>query len=270
MTLDSIMIYPQIVDLPLIVDASNWSWSKIQTTNFWIGHEINGTKWLVKGRGSFYALRERAAAYLLQTVGINSQSSSFVILPDNSLPVTEKPDIERCQLAIRYIDEHVGDCVDGDSCPLNKLNDQFDKAPQKVTFLKTCSVSNIIDWVKLEVMACLCGANEPSERLFSKDHRMYVIDNEQMFSNKPSNPIEGTSWFEIEYDATMNLTLDLCERLSKIDKGDVQLFTAIPDGYVVNELWSITELMESTVRYAKDFLKQYGDKDKKCLTHMSR
>ncbi|MDL1969484.1 MAG: hypothetical protein LWW94_00650 [Candidatus Desulfofervidaceae bacterium] len=255
--LDSIMIYPQIVDLPLLVDATNWSWSKMQDTNFWIGHEINGTKWLVKGRGSFYALRERAAAYLLQTVGINSQSSSFVILPDNSLPVAEKPDIERYQLAICYIDEHVGDCVDGDNCPLNKLNEQFDNTSKKVSFLETCSVSNIIDWVKSEVMAYLCGAHEPPDRLFSKDHRMYVIDNEQMFSTKPSNPIKCT-WFEEEYDATMNLTLDLCERLSKINKRDIQLFTAIPDGYVVDKLWSITELMESTVQYAKDFLKQYG------------
>jgi len=244
--------------IKLYGDHYSWSWSKIQDNNFWIGHEINGTKWLVKGRGSFYALRERAAAYLLQTVGINSQSSSFLILPDNSLPVTEKPDIERYQLAIRYIDEHDGDCVDLDNCPLDKLDDQFDKAREKVSFLKTNPISNIIDWVKVDVMACLCGANEPSGRLFSRDHKMYVIDNELMFSTKPSNPIVGTDWFEEEYDATMNLTLDLCERLSKINKRDIQLFTAIPDGYVVNELWSITKLIEFTVQYAKDFFKQYG------------
>ena len=227
----------------------------MQDKEFWIGHELNGTKWLLKGRGSFYALRERASGYLLQTIGVNSQSSAFVVLPEKSLPVTEKPDIERYQLAIRYIDEHNKDCVDGDNCPLSKLNDHFNEAPKKVSFLETCSIKNIVDWVKLEVLACLCGANEPSDRLFSKDHIMYVIDNEQMFSETPSNPITCTDWFDIEYDATMSLTLGLCKRISKIKKRDIQIFTAIPDGYVVNELWSISELMESTVQYSTEFLK---------------
>ncbi len=256
------MRYPKIVDLPLQVDAANWRWSKTKNNKFWIAHEINGTKWLVKCRGGFYALRERAAALLMQTVGINSQSSSFLVLPNNSLPVLEKYDIERYQLAIRYIDEHIGECIDGDNCPLNKLNEEFDKAPKKVSFLETSSVSNMIDWVKLEVMACLCGANEPSDRLFSTDHKMYVIDNEQMFSTKPSNPIGCTNWFKEEYDATMDLTLNLCERLSKINKRHIQMFTAIPDGYIVNELWSITELMALTVQSAKDFLR-HGNMDDK-------
>lgn len=249
------MKYPQIVDLPLQVDASSWSWSKMQNNKFWIGQERNGTKWVVKGRGSFYALRERASSYLLQTVGINSQSSSFLILPDGSLPVAENPNIERCQLAIRYIDEHVEGCVDRDNCPLKKLSEEFDNVHNKVSYLKICSISNMIDWVKLEVMACLCGANEPSDRLISKDHNMYVIDNEQMFSTKPINPIGCTSWFDEEYNATMNITLDLCERLSKINEQDLHLFMAIPDGYIVNELWSIADLIESTMKYAKDFIK---------------
>jgi len=247
------MRYPKIVELPLQVDATNWTWSKTEDNGFYIGHETNGTNWLVKCRGSFYALRERAAAYLMQAVGINTQSSSFLVLPNNSLPVLEKPNIERYQLAILYIDEHNGDCVAGDSCPLNNINEQFNKAP----FLKACSISNMIDWVKLEVMACLCGANEPSGRLFSKDHTMFVIDNEQMFSTRPSNPIGCTSWFEEEYDATMKLTLDLCEKLSKMTKQDINIFTTIPDGYIVNEQWSIAELMTLTVQYAKDFLQQY-------------
>ncbi|NQT56945.1 MAG: hypothetical protein HQ551_12045 [Desulfobacteraceae bacterium] len=227
----------------------------MQNGKFWIGQELNGTKWLVKGRGSFYALRERASAYLLQTLGVNSQSSAFVILPEKSLPVAEEPNIERFQLAISYIDKHDRDCVDGDNCPLSKLNDQFNEAPKKVSFLETCSIKNIIDWVKLEVLACLCGANEPSDRLFSKDHSMYVIDNEQMFSGTPSNPITCTRWFDKEYDTLINLTLELCERISKIKKRDIQIFTAIPDGYVVDESWSISELMESTVKYSKEFLK---------------
>jgi len=251
------MRYPKIVDLPLQVDATNWTWSKTEDNGFYIGHETNGTKWLVKCRGSFCALRERAAAYLMQAVGINTQSSSFLVLPDNSLPVLEKPSIERYQLAILYIDEHNDDCVDGDSCPLNNINEQFKKAPQKVPFLKTCSISNMIDWVKLEVIACLFGANEPSDRLFSKDHTMFVIDNEQMFSTDPSNPIGCTSWFEEEYDATMKLTLDLCERLSKMTKQDVNIFTTVPDRYIVNELWPIADLMTRTVQCAKDFLQQY-------------
>lgn len=227
----------------------------MEDKDFWIGRELDGTKWLIKGRSSFYALRERASAYLLQSIGVNSQSSAFVIRPEESLPVTDKPDIERYQLAIRYINEHGKNCVSGEKCPLRKLNDQFEEIPKKVSFLETCSIKNIIDWVKLEVMACLCGANEASDRLFSEDHIMYVIDNEQMFSTTSSNPITCTNWFEIEYDTTMKITLDLCKRLSNINKQDIKVFTTIPKGYVVDELWSISELMESTVKFAKQFLK---------------
>lgn len=250
------MAYPRIDNLPLQVNAYNWIWSKMENSRFWIGRDQDGTKWLVKGKGSFYALRERASAYLLQTIGVNSQSSAFVILPDDSLPVTDRPDIERYQLAILYIDEHGHSCMDEKKCPLKDLNGQFQKASKKVSYLETCPIKNIIDWVKLEVMACLCGANEPSDRLFSKDHIMYVIDNEQMFSGEPWNPITCTNWFDIEYDATMKITLDLCQRLSDIEKRDIQLFTTIPEGYVVGELWPISHLMESTVEYAKQFLKE--------------
>ncbi len=227
----------------------------MEVEDFWIGREIDGTTWLMKGRGSFYALRERSSAYLLQSIGINSQSSAFVILPEESLPVADKPEIERYQLAIRYINKHGENCVHEEKCPLRKLNDQFEEATKKVSFLETCSIKNIIDWVRLEVMACLCGANEPSERLFSEDHIMYVIDNEQMFSTTPSNPITCTDWFEIEYDTTMKITLDLCNRLSNINKRDIKIFTTIPEGYIVKELWSIKELIESTVKFAKQFLK---------------
>ncbi|GEM_PF-4879587 len=252
------MTYPRIENLPLQVNASSWSWSKTEDGDFWIGRELDGTRWLVKGRGSFYALRERASAYLLQTLGVNSQSSAFIILSEESLPVADKPEIERYQLAIHYIDEHGRNCVDGEKCPLRKLNEQFKDAPKKVSFLETCSIKNAIDWVKSEVLVCLCGANEPSDRLISKDHIMYIIDNEQMFSTKPSNPITDTDWFQTEYDTTMGLTLDLCKRLSDIDKRDIQVFTTIPEGYVVDELWSIPKLMESTVRFAKQFLKEYA------------
>jgi hypothetical protein len=249
------MTYPRIDNLPLQVNACSWTWRKMQNRKFWIGQELNGTKWLVKGRGSFYALRERASGYFLQTLGVNSQSSAFVVLPEKSLPVTERPNIERCQLAISYIDEHDRDCVDGDNCLLRKLRDQFDKSPEKYPFLETCAILNIIDWVKSDVLACLCGANEPSGRLLSKDHIMYVIDNEHMLSQTPVSPIRCTKWFDKEYDASMELTLGLCKRISKIKKRDIQIFTAVPDGYVVDELWSISELMESTVMYSKKFLK---------------
>lgn len=255
------MRYPKIVDLPLQVDATNWHWSKTQNNKFWIGHETNGTKWFVKCRGSFYALRERSTAFLMQKIGINSQSSSFLVLPDNSRPVLEKHDIERYQLAIRYIEEHNAGCIDGTNCPLNKLDEGLNKAPKIVSFLKTFPISNLIDWIKLEVMACLCGANEKSEILFSRGHKTYVIDNEQMFSTKPINPIGCAPCFEEEYDAAMDLTLSLCEQLAKINKRHIQRFTAIPDGYIVNELWSISELMKLTVQFAKDFLSNHRKKN---------
>ncbi len=247
------MIYPGIENLPLEVDSSSWNWSKADNGEFWIGHDKDGNKWLMKGRGSFYALRERASAYLLQSIGINSQSSSFIILPEDSLPVLEKSDIERYQLAIRYIDEHGENCKAEENCLLKGLHDQFHEASKKVSFLERCYIKNIIDWVKMEVMACLCGANEASGRLFSQDHIMYVIDNEQMFSTIPSNPITYTSWFEIEFDATMKITLDLCEKLSNINERDIKVFTTIPENYVVDELWSIPELMASMVIHAKGF-----------------
>jgi hypothetical protein len=251
------MRYPKIKDMPLFLDTATWTWSRRKKT-FWIGHEADGTKWLVKGRGSVYALRERSSAFLMQSLGINCQSSVYISLNTDSLPLQDNPDLEKFQLAIRYIDEHNGDCKD-EKCPKKVFVENFESTPRKISFLEHCSVINAIDWVKVQLLACLCGAHEPSQRLMSKDHVMYIIDNEQMFSNQPNSPITGAKhWFDFEFYEAMTWTLNLCKELSSINENDVRTFTNIPNGYLLDEPYPLVDLMKDAILFAKKFLKEYS------------
>jgi hypothetical protein len=117
----------------------------------------------------------------------------------------------------------------------------------------------MIDWVKLDILACLCGANEPSERFYTKSHQLYVIDNEQMFSNKPIDPITGTNWFTSgDYNDAMQITLQLCDKLSRIKEEDIQEYSALPEGYEVDAIWDIKRLVRKAIVNAKQYLEIYA------------
>ena len=124
-------------------------------------------------------------------------------------------------------------------------------------FLKEINVGHMTDWVKLEILACLCGANEPSGYIITKTHQLYVIDNEQMFSTEPSDPITCSNWFGHQtYDSAMEITLELCNQLSHIREKDIQEYSTLPEGYKVDEIWDIKQLIRKSVSYAKQFIER--------------
>ncbi len=253
------MTYPLQRELPPIIDENNMKWCKQKDNGFWVGTDNEGRDWLVKLRGSFYAYREHISSFLMQDLGLQTQSSSYIILEKDSPPLIDKQDSERYQLAIMMLDEHAhdGTCYKESECPLADINDRFNKASNKIEFLKEINVGHMIDWVKLEILACLCGANEPSEYIITKTHQLYVIDNEKMFSTKPCDPITCSNWFGHQtYVSAMEMTLELCNQLSHLREKDIQEFSTLPEGYKVDEIWDIKKLIRKSVSYAKQFIER--------------
>ena len=253
------MTYPLQRELPPIIDANDMKWCKQKDHGFWVGRDNDSKDWLVKLSGSFYAYRDHISSFLMQDLGLQTQSSSYITLEKDSPLLIDKPDSERCQLAIMMLDEHAhdGTCYTESACPLTEINDRFKEASNNIQFLKDINVGHMIDWVKLEILACLCGANEPSGYIITKTHQLYVIDNEQMFSTEPSDPITCSNWFGHQtYDSAMEITLELCNQLSHIREKDIQEYSTLPEGYEVDDIWDIKQLIRKSVSYAEQFIER--------------
>jgi len=83
--------FPKIRTLPRLVNAEGWTWSKAELgvehrRRFWVGTDPDGTRWVVKMRGWYNAVREHIYASLGQRLGICVQSSVYLRLPDEAPP----------------------------------------------------------------------------------------------------------------------------------------------------------------------------------------
>ena len=55
--------FPKIIDLPRILNTTDWEWTPYRTPSFpsydfWLGIDPDGNRWLTKLKGDFYAYRE--------------------------------------------------------------------------------------------------------------------------------------------------------------------------------------------------------------------
>jgi hypothetical protein len=235
-----------------VIYSKNWTWSQFENCNeFWLGRDIQGKKWLLKNRDGFYALREMVFSLIAQRLGINVQISKYLIVSEDSKAHNKSSNY---QLAIEFIEE----CKDSEEVESKfgtyKIACEAEK--DNLPMLVACSHQDALDRVKADMLAYIFSANESSDQLFSQSGRIYIIDNEQMFGSNPVD-LHNCHWFNENNSFSLNIALELCRGLSKVSDKDIEIFTSLPKGYQVDELWPVKPLVYSARDYAKNFVRNH-------------
>ena len=199
------MSFPPSRSLPPLLHADDLKWRvPTEDLRFWTCMDATGARWLVKLRGGFYAVRERAFSVIAQALDISCQSSTFLKMPPRRqpwpVPANRSESTDVHQLAIRLLDEHSrsSHCP---NCPLPELNTQFAKRPYDLDVLRQSRVTKLLDWARGEMLGMLCEMHEPPGRLLTTSHEFVQIDNELMFSraagadlrDSPGSPMTRTA-----------------------------------------------------------------------------
>ena len=260
------MRFPSIAELPGLMSAGSWTWEPFKPpagehTGFWIGTDTSGTKWLVKMRGSRYAHREHSFGAFAQRLGISCQSSVFLRLPPDAEPLLADSDSESepYQLALWLLPEHQ-QAICSSTCPLPLIQDELDRyRSDPILALQDTRVRNLMDWARMSMLAHLCGANEPSDRLITPDHSLVLVDNEQMFSTSPAD-IWTCGWLLKEDGSISPLAIevatDLCRRVVSIKDEDLSDFASYPEGYRVSRPAPVTRILREAKLAAAAFLQR--------------
>ena len=257
------MTFPSTIVMPALLDANDLTWHPpSDNMRFWTCIDTHGTRWLVKFRGGFCAARERAFSIIAQALNISCQSSTFLKMPSqlNLWPSAsqkiESTDV--CQLAIWLLAEHSHRSL-CDNCPLQELNEQFQKRPYDVDLLRTSRVTNLLDWARGEMLGMLCEMHEPPGRLFTADHAFVQIDNELMFARNAGADLRDSPWV-IKHDKQINRAglveaIRLCEQVLLLPNSVFREANRTPAGYKPRMVWSVRKKIDGIRPRAQDFLK---------------
>lgn len=253
--------YPLVTELPPVVEPRDWEWKPFDDARgsgwgFFVGVDELGNAWLTKMRGSFYAYREIVFERLVQRCGWLCQSSSFAILESSSLPRQEFPKSESVQLVSRLLREHeAGDC--GPDCPIAPVRSnlhELDGDPLKL--LATSGLEDALNIAREDILAPLLGGNEPAGCLTTVDHRVFLIDGEQMFSAKPSD-VRETHWWKrpdgSHWPAGQQLTREICATVGSLQDDELEAFLEKPKGVRIKSLWPIRGLLYKARDYGRAF-----------------
>lgn len=251
------MDIPDSETLPLLVSSVGWKWSSPDAAcEFWIGEDADCQRWLVKMRGAFNGLRERAFSVIAQAVGISCQSSTFLKVTEKCPPFLQSSSQDVFQLAILFMDEHeVGYC--SETCPLRELNRRFDRYPYDAETLKELQIDHIKDLPRGEMLGMLCEMHEPPGYFFTRDHSYVQIDNELMFSKNAGGELETSPW--LKYNGAINKygrleAADLCEKILSLDNEIFEKALQLPEGYQVDMSWNLKEEIHKIQPRAQAFL----------------
>lgn len=258
-------LFRRIVDLPALTTSSDWRWETFDgggRRNFWVGTDRAGNQWLVKMRGSSYAYREHSFARLAQHLGVSCQSSVYLRLSAGADPLRGDDDTEEFQLALSLLPEHGTEVCSAD-CPFPIVQEVFDRLPDEpIQALQTPGIEHLMDWARMCMLAELCGANEPSDRLITPDHTFVLIDNEQMFSTGPGN-IWNCDWLfagDSRSELGVKVATDLCDQFVRIKDEELRSFATLPKGYEVHDPRPIAEILVAAKMAAANFLIQVARK----------
>lgn len=249
--------FPLMRDLPQVVETAGWHWKAFTapvapSTNFWVGTDLHGNRWLTKLTGDFYAYREIVFARLAQQMGWSCQSSVFMRLDAQSAKAIGA---KRGALhaAHWFLDEHVHPPC-SEHCNLAPL---VGIPVESVEDIAGLPIAYILDWPKSEMAACLFGGNEPPGRLFTKQHEFVIIDSELMFSTDPC-AFESVVWWGDKDDPTpsgLKIAREVCAGLLALGQHSLQQALALPAGVTVNERWPIAPLLYKSFEYAENFVR---------------
>ncbi|MYD97205.1 MAG: hypothetical protein F4X98_07445 [Gammaproteobacteria bacterium] len=256
------MTVPLSLELPELLQAHDLTWlPPADGMPFRTCVDSDGVRWLVKLRGGFRAVRERAFSVIAQALGLSCQSSTYLRMPPQPshwpfVPETHES-TDDCQGAIRFLDEHPhpSRC---DNCPFPTLNDQFRKRPNDIDLLRTSPFPNILDWPRGEMLGMLSEMHEPPGRLFTPDHRFVQIDNELMFSLHAGADLRHSPWVADRsgrvISAGLQEAIRLCQQVSSLPDTVFLDALRMPQGYCPTMLWSLREEVDRIRPRARAFL----------------
>lgn len=249
--------FPPSRSLPLLLSPLDWTWHPLSSRqHFWVGEDTDGTHWLVKFRGGFNAVRERAFSIIAQALGISCQSSTFLKFPrDFSLfPSVDSTDVH--DLAIWFLDKHEPGqpC---DDCPLEELSRQWRLSPNDVEVLRESPVANAIDMARGQMLGMLCEMHEPPGYLFTRDHLFVQIDNELMFSRSAGANLWDSPWVTDDgqvRQSGLDEAVRLCEQVLSLPDEIFQEALRLPPGYQPRMIWSVRREINAICPRARTFL----------------
>lgn len=244
---------------PPLMRAEHWDWEPFRAPlagkDMSVGTDPSGTRWLVKAEGSFYSYRERVFGGLCHELGVSCQPSVYLWVPEGTPPYENSRPREHCQVALALLPEHcVGPCRA--DCSLEALSKAWNGALDKPDLLTKSEISYAESWIEGDALGYLCGANERYEKLITRDHELYLIDNSQVFSSSPAD-VWQCPWLRCA-DGTPSATgfaiiRSLCKRFSLISDQTIQDLCMVPDGYTVDLRWEIMPLLREAREAANRF-----------------
>ena len=255
------MDFPLSRSLPPLLSPDGWTWHPpSDRLRFWVGEDADGTRWLVKFRGGFSAVRERAFSIIAQALGISCQSSTFLKVPLDCTPFRAGDAGDVHQLAILFLDEHEPGqpC---DNCPLEALNRHWRDSPYDVETLRASPVRRIIDMARGEMLGGLCEMHEPPGHLFTRDHVFVQIDNELMFSEWAGANLWDSPWVTNNGQIKphgLNEAARLCKQVQSLPDEVFQEALRLPPGYGPGMIWSVRREIDAILPRARKFLEKAG------------
>jgi hypothetical protein len=243
--------------LPMLLTPDRWRWlPPAGRLPFWVGEDSSGTRWLIKCRGGFRSVRERAFSLIAQELGISCQSSTFLMLPQDCPPFLSGDATDIHQLAILLLDEHETQkhC---DNCPLEELKERLWDKSYDVDVLSSSKIANAIDIARGEMLGMLCEMYEPPGRLITRDHVFVQIDNELMFSRNAGANLWESVWVKEGSrvkPSGLAEAIRLCERILLLRDEVFREALALPPGYKPKMNWNLRRVVDAIRPRARRFL----------------
>lgn len=249
--------FPLICELPAVIDASNWEWAPARSllsssridSDYWIGRDETGRRWLVKMTGGSYGHRERTFSSLAQILGISCQSSVFLLLPEEALPLVNQRLPERTQLGVLLLDEHRAPKCSGE-CPIGFDASSF----EEIVLAEKNGIKYLSDSIRGDVLGFLCGQHEPHDHLITSDHEYVVIDNECMFSGREC--LNECHWALEE--STRPLVLEICEQLRSLGEDQLLKCAEMPKSVIFETRYDLRMKLLSARDGAIRYLNIFG------------
>ena len=256
------MSFPPSRSLPPLLHADDLEWHPpTEHLRFWTCTDATGTRWLVKLRGGFYAVRERAFSIIAQALDISCQSSTFLKMPPRRkpwpIPAQRSGARDVYQLTIWLLNEHPhpSHCA---NCPLPELKTQFESLPYDLDVLRRSRVTRLLDWARGEMLGMFCEMHEPPGQLFTASHAFVQIDNELMFCRAAGADLRDSPWVTDDANrirpSGLEEAIRLCEQVLSLPEAVFQDAIRMPEGYRPRMLWSVRKQIGLVRPRARDFL----------------
>ncbi len=210
---------PSMKNLPETLETAGWDWRPCDEANFeadgfWVATAPDGRQWLSKFRGPERAYREIVFDRLAETLGWSCQRSAFIQLSRADAAATGHT-VGEVHGVHSFFEEHPDSRCDDIHCGFEPL---IGREIATVEDLAGIDIDHLLDWPRAEFAANLFGANEPSGRLITRDHRLVIIDSELMFSTGPWN-IFDTHWARTR--SGYEMATAICRDLAALTTADL-------------------------------------------------